>query len=735
MKSIIIISILVSFGFQIQAQTQQTSVVSESGKEVNFPNRSTHILPIRKAQGSIRIDGSMDEPDWSMADVMGNFSRITPIDTGYSTTKTEVRVTYNDKAIFILAKCYDDLPGENIIASLRRDFDFPSNDCFIAYIDTYNDQTNGFSFGVSAGGAQYEGIQSNGGDVSTEWDCKWESAVKHYSQFWIVEMSIPIRNLKFQPEVSEWGINFTRNDLKRNEKSSWAPVPRQFRSSTLAFAGTLLWNAPPLKPKTNISLIPYISGNVSKDLENNEEIQVKGNAGIDLKAPISPTLNLDVTINPDYSQVDVDEQVTNLDRFELFFPEKRKFFLENQDIFAGFGKRGMRPFFSRRIGLTSPVLVGARLSGNLDNNWRVGLLNMQTRTENEFDAANYTVASVQRRIFARSSIGLILVNKNLTVPETETDIQDDQLSYNRVLGLDYNLASSNNRWTGKAFIHKSFSPNEKDKDLALSTNLKYSTQQTELEWVYDKVGENYSAETGFIRRTGLHRFSPSVGYKFFPKSEKIISHGPVLQTEFLFDPQFKKTDQEIRAAYEIEFLNTRIVEISYKNLNILLLEPFDPTNTDGDTLAAGTEYNWSEFELEYQSDARKRLNFGLETGYGGFFNGTRFNFSSQISYRFQPYGSLSLNMSYDNLQFPEPYKDTDFLLVGIKADITFTKSLFLTAFLQYNEQMDNFNTNIRFQWRYRPVSDLFIVYSDNYLPYGMKTKNRSLVIKLSYWFN
>ena len=170
-------------------------------------------------------------------------------------------------------------------------------------------------------------------------------------------------------------------------------------------------------------------------------------------------------------------------------------------------------------------------------------------------------------------------------------------------------------------------------------------------------------------------------------------------------------------------------------MDILLLEPFDPTNTDGDTLAAGTEYNWSEFELEYQSDARKRLNFGLETGYGGFFNGTRFNFSSQVSYRFQPYGSLSLNMSYDNLQFPEPYKDTDFLLVGIKADITFTKSLFFTAFLQYNEQMDNFNTNIRFQWRYRPVSDLFIVYSDNYLPYGMKTKNRSLVIKLSYWFN
>jgi len=731
MKSTIILLLLISLGFKSHAQKQQASQVTKSIESVNISNRESYILPIRKIQGNIRVDGSMDEPDWSMADVMGNFSRITPIDTGFSSTKTEVRVTYSDKAIYILATCYDDLPGDNIIASMRRDFDFPINDCFIAYIDTYNDQTNGFSFGVSAAGAQYEGIQSNGGDVSTDWDCKWESAVKHYDRFWIVEMSIPIRNLKFQPDVKEWGINFARNDLKRNEKSSWAPVPRQFRSSTLAFAGTLLWNSPPAKPKTNISLIPYISGSVSRDLENNEDIQAKANAGVDLKVPLSPTLNLDVTVNPDYSQVDVDKQVTNLDRFELFFPEKRKFFLENQDVFAGFGKQGMRPFFSRRIGLSNPVLVGARVSGNLDNNWRMGLLNMQTRTEEEFAATNYTAASLQRKVFARSSIGLIFVNKILT----DTDLEDDQPSYNRVVGLDYNLASSDNRWTGKAFIHKSFSPNENTSDLAMSTNLKYSTQQAELEWVYDKVGENYRAETGFIRRTGLHRFSPSVGYRFYPESENIVNHGLQLQTEFLFDPQFSKTDQEIRAAYGIEFLNTRNVELSYKNSNILLLEAFDPTNTDGDTLAAGTEYNWSELEVEYQSDARKRLNFALETGYGGFFNGTRYNFTGQISYRFQPYGSLSFDMSYDNLQFPEPFKDVDFLLVGLKADITFTTKLFLTAYLQYNEQMDNFNTNIRFQWRYKPVSDLFIVYSDNYLPYGMQTKNRSLVIKLSYWFN
>ncbi len=705
----------------------------ESGKGDNLPNREAYILPIKKTLNQIRIDGKKDEPDWQLAYVAKDFRRITPIDTGFATTKTEVSLLYDDKMLYVLAKCYEDLPGSNIIESLRRDFSFMKNDGFFLYLDTFNDQTNGFSFGLSAAGVKYDGLQVDGGNVSMEWDCKWESAVKHYDKYWIVEMAIPFRNLKFQPEVKEWGINFTRMDLKRFEKSSWAPIPRQFRSSTLAFTGTLLWETPPPKPKTNVSLIPYVSAGYSEDFENNQDAQFGGNAGIDLKVSLPPTLNLDVTINPDYSQVDVDEQITNLDRFELFFPEKRKFFLENEDLFAGYGKDGIRPFFSRRIGLESPVLAGVRLSGKLDENWRLGFLNMQTKTELNIPAANYTVASLQRRVFSRSSIGAFFVNKNITSPETDTSIY--QAPYNRVMGVDFNLASSDNRWTGKTFFHKSITPNNDKKGYSFSTMLQYATQQAKFEWVYDRVGKDYRAETGFVRRIGFHRINPSVGYKFFPKSDQVISHGPSLQTEFILDPHFKQTDREIILAYSVEFLNTRAKVLSYKRQYILLLEPFDPTNSGGDTLAAGTDYDWNSSEVKYQSDARKKFNYSFGASYGGYFNGSRLNISGQITYRFQPYGSISLNMTYDNLQFPEPYKDADFLLVGLKADVTFTNKLFLTTFLQYNEQMDNFNTNIRLQWRYKPVSDLFIVFSDNYIPNGLNVKTRSVVVKLSYWFN
>ena len=239
----------------------------ESGNGDIPPNREAYILPIKKAQSHIRIDGTMNDPDWLIAFVAKDFWRVTPIDTGFADTRTEVRLMYDEKTLYILAKCFEDLPGDNIIESLRRDFSFPKNDAFILYLDTYNDQTNGFSFGLSAGGAQYDGLQSDGGDVSLEWDCKWESAVKHHDKYWIAEMAIPLINLKFQPEEKEWGINFTRMDLKRNEKSSWAPVPRQFRSSTLAFTGTLLWDVPPPKSKINVSLIPYVSAGYSEDFE------------------------------------------------------------------------------------------------------------------------------------------------------------------------------------------------------------------------------------------------------------------------------------------------------------------------------------------------------------------------------------------------------------------------------------------------------------------------------------
>ena len=696
------------------------------------PNRADYRIHIHQTTIPMSIDGLLDEEAWIQAEKADSFYRVLPIDTGYATAKSVAMLTYDEDNLYVGVIFYDDVPGKRPVESFRRDFSFSKNDNFLLFMDTYNDQTNGFSFGASAAGAQWDGIQSNGGSVALTWDCKWKSAVKNYPDKWVIEMAIPFKSIRYQQGVTEWGINFSRLDLKLNEKSSWAPVPRQFPTASLAYTGTLVWDKPPPKSGAFVSLIPYVSGRISKNYDPEQKAKPGKAAGVDAKIGLTPTLNLDLTVNPDYSQVEVDQQVTNLDRFELFFPERRRFFLENSQVFASYGVDGIRPFFSRRIGLNNPVRAGARLSGNLGENWRIGFLNMQTATQDEQLAANFTVASVQRQLFARSSVGGFLVNKQLTIP------QEDSLTaarFNRVAGLDYNIASADNRWTGKVFYHQSIQPDQPDRAAAMGSQLEYSTQNLGFTWEQAYVGSGYQAETGFIRRRGYHQFSPGIEYKFFPASSTIANHGVALGVTGIYNEDFELTDREIEVGYGIQWLNRALLVLEFEEGYVKLLAPFDPTNSGGDTLATGSEFRWTEWNLDFESDARKLFNYTASIRYGGFFNGKRLSLNGTLNYRVQPYGSLAVAASVNRIMLPTPFESATLVLIGPRLDITFSDKMFLTTFVQYNNQIDNLNINMRFQWRYAPVSDLFIVYTDNYYPEHFQVKNRALVAKLSYWFN
>ena len=300
-------------------------------------NREKYQIHIKETDSPIDIDGVLDEPAWKNAEVATNFQRVLPTDTGYAIAQTAVRVTYSPTTLYIGIICYDPTPGKRPVESLRRDFAFPKNDNFIVFMDTFNDQTNGFAFGVSAAGAQWDGVQSNGGTVNLDWDIKWRSAVKSYDDRWVAEFAIPFRSIRYNGGSPEWGINFSRYDLKTGEKSSWAPMPRQFATATLAYTGSLVWDKPLPGSGPRFSLIPYVSGKTVQNKEAGEGFKNSASVGMDAKVILSTSMNLDLTIHPDYSQVEVDQQVTNLDRFELFFPEKRQFYLENSDLFAQLG--------------------------------------------------------------------------------------------------------------------------------------------------------------------------------------------------------------------------------------------------------------------------------------------------------------------------------------------------------------------------------------------------------------
>jgi len=696
-------------------------------------------LHIRKSTTPVTIDGIANEQAWKNADVTSDFFMITPMDTSLANAHTEVRMTYDDKYIYLVATCYNSMEGPFFVESLRRDFSFGANDNFLVAIDPFHNQTTGFAFGANAAGAQWDGTMSDGGSVDLNWDNKWISAVIQDDEKWVFEMAIPFKTIRYKAGIKEWGINFSRLDLKGSEKSSWAPVPRQFASVTLAYAGVLVWDTPPPSPGTNISVIPYILGGVNRDFDNESKPTYQNKIGGDIKIGLTSSLSLDLTVNPDFSQVEVDRQVTNLNRFELFFPEKRQFFLENGDLFSNFGYGNIRPFFSRRIGLETPIVAGARVSGNLNENWRIGIMDMQTASNSAtgLPSQNFGVLSLQRKVFSRSSIGLFYVDKeSINYPQQTDSLLTVYPKYNRNAGFEYNLASSNNLWTGKAFILKSFSPYNDGNGITQAAHIEYKSHNWNWLIKEESVQNTYSAEVGYIPRNGYRSITSSLSHSFFTKGGAIVSHGPGIRTSYFFNEQMKRTDNLNLFIYNVNFRNRSALTLIFINEYVELLSPFDPTQSGKDTLAVGSKHKWNAWRVNYSSKPQSLFTYSFSTRLGNYYeNGSWASASAELGYRFQPYVSLKSNLSYNHIVLPDPWNLTNFWLIGAQLDVTFTNKLFFATLFQYNEQSKNFNLNSRFQWRYKPASDLFIVYTDSYLLSPIAGKVKSLTLKFTYWFN
>jgi len=693
---------------------------------------------IHKASTGVKIDGIEDDVAWKESEVASDFYMVLPMDTSFAQVRTDVRMSYDDHNLYILATCYHLLPGPFMVESLRRDFSFTKNDNFLLFMDPFEDQTNGFSFGANAAGAQWDGIMYSGGSVDLSWDNKWYSEVRRYDDRYVFEAAIPFKSIRYKKGITEWGINFSRNDLKTTEKSSWAPVPRQFPTASLAYTGTLVWDQPPPETVTNLSVIPYTLGRVSKDIENAKPTEYLANVGADAKIGVTSSVNLDLTVNPDFSQVDVDVQVTNLSRFELFFPERRQFFLENGDLFANFGYATIRPFFSRRIGLGVPIQFGARVSGKINRNWRIGMMDMQTKpvSSSALPAQNFGVVSIQRRLFARSNIGFIFVNKESLNYQASADPTVPVYSrYNRTAGLEYNLASSNNMLTGKALFLKSFSPDKKGSDFVHAGHLQYFSRKWIMLWQHEYVGKNYNAEVGYVPRNGYIRLNPMISHLYFPKGKNVLSHGPSLTSSLFFNNSFRSTDNETIASYLITFRSRSTLNLWASHNYVKLLAPFDPTNSGRDTLATGTEHYFDAYGFDFVSKPQSILTYAASVRNGGYYaHGSRFTLTTSIGYRLQPYVAIAMSSTYNDIRLPQTSGDTKFWLIGPRIDVTLTNKVFITAFAQYNDQKDNVNLNARFQWRYRPASDFFLVYTDNYLPENFSVRNRALVVKFTYWW-
>ena len=706
---------------------------------------------VNSIKGGIKIDGLSKEIQWEKAKWSSSFWMWRPTDTLQANKQTQFKMLRDDQNLYILIELTTN--GNTFTTpSLKRDFEWYESDSVTLLFDTFNDATNAFSFATNPLGLKSDGLISGGNqnyrtDRNYAWDTKWTVETTIEEGKYTAEFKIPFSAFFYDNTQTSWRFNLFRRNFEGNETSSWAQTPQNQTIGNLAFMGKMIFEEPLKKAQNPISIIPYISAAKFEDFENNTS-DFNLSVGGDAKIPIGNALNLDLTLNPDFSQVEVDDQVVNLTRFAISLPEKRQFFTQNDDLFKDFGANNdVAPFFSRRIGVAedldgntieNKIIAGARLSGKLNSNLRLGFLNILTDADiaNEIPSNLNTVFTLRQKVFTRSNVSFFFIDRRTT---KEYDFISEEEKKNSVTGIEYNLASPDSKWTGRAFFHKSFTEGLDDDDIISGVRLQRNTLRNRVGMEVIHGGEDFRSNLGFFRRTGFLKLSPEYTYRIYPKNPNVTSYEFSERTFFVFNPtiDYKLTDRWFISTFRKRYLNNTSLDLRIINRYEFLTDGFDPTrSSDGIDLPSNSSYNFTDIELGYRSDQRKKFNFDSKISYGSFYNGTKFAVENEFKWRKQPIFNASMIVNFNAIKLPEPYSSKDIWLISPKLDFTFTKTLFWTTFVQYNSQGENLGVNSRLQWRFAPLSDLYIVYNDNYISTdNFSPRYRSFNLKLTYWLN
>jgi hypothetical protein len=717
-----------------------------------LPHLSAHAAtpgerPVIKS-GKISTDPVLDgvvqgDPAWSNLEPATGFFQVQPDDGLPATQKTEVYVGYSDDSLYIGVIAYDDNPDGILVTDSRRDSDLDDTDSFQVVIDGLRDGQNGFVFGTNPAGIQYDAqvtregaggaLGSGGGGFNLNWDGSWEVATNVSEAGWTAEMRIPFRTLRFgRGDVQTWGINFQRNIRRNNEIVFWAPLSRQHNLYRVSEAGSVTGVSPP--SQRNLQVTPYVLGSSTRggdlaDTENNSEF------GFDLKYSITPSLTLDATYNTDFAQVEADEQQVNLDRFSLFFKEKRPFFLENAAQFTVGDPQAVELFFSRRIGIGAdgdrlPIEGGARLSGKIGNSTNVGFLHMSSDAVAGIAPGNkFTVARINQELPNRSAIGVMFVDRNGDGSHLVAPGDDENQTYaiDGRWGIGENLSVM-------AWAAKTSTPGLDSRDDAYSVKAHYNSAKWAYRLEYGEVGEDFNPEVGFLRRSDYRRASVFLLRRIRPEDLlgllEIRPH--VSYTGFWDFTGFQETGfmhvdahWEFRNGYEIH------TGVNFRREGVT--DPFDII--DGVTIQPGT-YDDTESQIVFHTNQAAPLSFALRTVVGERFGGDRVSLSPTIRYRIGETFSSELSYNYNDFDLPVPGGQFTANLARLRLSYSFTPKILLQALVQYNELDDTLGTNLRFSWLQSANSGLFIVYNEvDEQGIGARPAGREIILKYSHIFD
>jgi Domain of unknown function (DUF5916) len=695
------------------------------------------------------LDGEvLNDPVWSSAPVITSFFQEQPAEGAPSSEKTEVRLVFTKDTLYIGAVMYDAEPGGIVTADPRRDASLDDVDSFRMLVDTYRDRQNGFVFGTSAAGGEYDGQVTNegqggggiafggtsaagsGGGFNINWDGAWTVRTKISEVGWTAEFAIPFKTLRFPGTPDQtWGVNFQRNIRRKNERAYWAPIPRQFNLYRVSLAGSVSGIRTPAV--RNLKIMPYALGQTITSGVEPAPTDNSAEFGGDLKYSVTPALTLDATVNTDFAQVEVDDQQVNLDRFNLFFPEKRPFFLENAGFFSVGNQGEVDLFFSRRIGLSAngesvPIIAGGRMSGKAGK-YNIGLLNMQTNdVDNRIASNNFAVARVSRDLPNRSQVGALITQRQATGDLAGTD------DYGRTYALDGRWGIKQNTVVS-GFFAKTDTPGRTGDDTAFNIRSRTNLQRIDVDAGYQEVGGNFNPQVGFLSRGGYRKPDVRIMTRFRPKRifqelRPHVSYRGYWGFDGFQETGFAHIDNHWQFKDSTE-VHTG-VNLTQEGVRV----PFQIY--PGIFVPAGS-YNNVEVQPVIMTNQGRAVSANLQTFFGGFFSGHRKTINPTV--RFRAGQQLTGEVSYSRNDVDLPQGDFVTNLVRTRLSYSFTPRLFVQSLVQYNDRADVWSMNLRVGWLQAANTGLFVVYNDTRGLYDLnptpQREDRSLVIKFSRMFD
>jgi len=670
------------------------------------------------------VDGLLDDRAWQDAPRLTSFVQSEPFGGQPASQNTEVRIVYDDEALYVSAMLYDDDPSRIVTTDASRDADLGNMDSFQMILDTFHDRQNGFVFGTNAAGIQYDAQVRNQGGASETWDGSWEVMTRTTEMGWSTEFRIPLRTLRYGPAPQTWGVNFFRNIQRTRERAYWAPLEREYNLGRLSSAGELRDLS--LQAPRNFKVLPYVVSSANRNFTQGATTGFDGDVGFDAKLGITPSLNLDATYNTDFAQVEVDTQQINLTRFNLRFPEKRPFFLENSGLFQVGKNREVDLFFSRRIGLDDngglvPIRGGGRLSGKVGG-LNVGVLNMQTGEAGGGPGNNVSVLRASRELQGRSGIGAMFVNRTGTGPLAASG------DWNRTWGADARLGLGEH-FTTSGFAARTETPGRAGRDYAYNVDASWDDGQHNGGFEWGTTGEDFNPEVGFLQRSqGYRRYRVQVGETL--RQDRIRSWGFRELNPHMNYVRYDRLDgggllnAELHVDNHWDWENGNFVTVGLNGTWDGLLVPFEVS--PGIIVPAG-EHGGLRTTIRANTDRRKSVYGRMQWEIGRFLNGDENSPLVQVILRDS--GRLAVDTTWEHRSITLPQGAFRTNLGNMRVTYNFTPSVFVQSLLQYNDRTDRWSTNLRFHWLETAGTGLFVVYNDTESLGGIGPVNRLFIVK------